>query len=223
MSFVNRQINELSILYKDILYLIEGKANEANGSIDANRSNLVANGFLTQFEAKALNELDHATVSQITQVLLQSLIPVKIGGKAGQSSGKILATESAADAVKAASWTQDLQAIQAEKSAIGATGKVGEDALKLLGGESQVFFKTTTGPRYVDQLVNGVANESKVGYTSLTTDVSRQIVKDVELVNTGQVNSVTWHFFTSPVTGKGGPSGPLFDALQKAGINVNIH
>ena len=75
--------------------------------------------------------------------------------------------------------------LQAAKGATGTTGKVGEDTLKLLGSESQVSFKTTTGSRYVDQLVNGVANDSKVGYTTLTTDVSRQIAKDVELVNTG--------------------------------------
>lgn len=106
---------------------------------------------------------------------------------------------------------------------IGATGKVGEDALKLLGGESQVYFKTSQGGRYVDQLVNGVANESKVGYTSLTSDISRQISKDVELINMGQVNGVTWNFFRSPVTGVGGPSQPLLNLLQQSGINVIIH
>ena len=54
---------------------------------------------------------------------------------------------------------------------IGSTGKVGEDALKVLGGKSHAYFSTTSGKRYVDQLSNGIANESKVGYTTLTTFV----------------------------------------------------
>lgn len=109
------------------------------------------------------------------------------------------------------------------KGAIGATGKVGERALKALGGESQVYFKTTQGGRYIDQLVNGVANESKVGYTTLTADISRQIQKDVELMQTKQIQGATWNFFVSPVTGAGGPSQPLLQMLQQNGINVIIH
>lgn len=106
---------------------------------------------------------------------------------------------------------------------IGATGKIGENALKALGGESQVYFRTGQGGRYVDQLVNGIANESKVGYTSLTSDIRLQISKDVELMNTGQINGSTWHFFQSPVTGMGGPSGPLSEFLEQSGIGVVRH
>ena len=76
---------------------------------------------------------------------------------------------------------------------------------------------------YVDQLVNGVANESKVGYTSLTSDISRQIAKDVELMQAKQIQGSTWNFFKSPVTGVGGPSQPLMDAHRQNGINVIIH
>jgi RHS repeat-associated protein len=119
--------------------------------------------------------------------------------------------------------TAGLQAATAAAPRIGATGQVGEQALQALGGESQVFFRTTQGARYVDQLVGGVANESKVGYTTLTQSVTTQIAKDAELLNTGQVNGVVWHFFTSPVTGQVGPSGPLLQALQNAGITVVIH
>lgn len=106
---------------------------------------------------------------------------------------------------------------------IGATGKFGEKALKLLGGESQVAFKTSTGMRYIDQLVNGAALESKVGYTTLTKSVVRQITKDVYLINRGKINSSTWHFFRSPVTGKVGASKPLLEALKTAGIKIVIH
>lgn len=108
-------------------------------------------------------------------------------------------------------------------SAIGSTGQIGEQYLQSLGGQSQVYFSTDLGGRYVDQLINGVANESKVGYTSLTSGIQTQIAKDVELMNSGAVNSVNWNFFTSPVTGLGGPSGPLLKALQNSGFGVTIH
>ena len=113
--------------------------------------------------------------------------------------------------------------VNATKTGIGATGKIGEDALKALGGKSQVYFRTTQGGRYVNQLVNGIANESKVGYQSLTPTISRQIAKDVELINSGRIQGSTWHFFRSPVTGAVGPSQPLLNALQQNGINVVIH
>jgi hypothetical protein len=109
------------------------------------------------------------------------------------------------------------------KPPIGSTGKVGENALKALGGDSQVFFRTSKGARYVDQLVNGVAHESKVGYTTLTRSVSRQIAKDVELLGSKEIQGSVWHFFKSPQTGLGGPSGPLRKALEDAGIGIVIH
>jgi len=109
-------------------------------------------------------------------------------------------------------------------NAIGSTGKVGEQWLaQNLGGEPQVFFNTTQGGRYVDQLVGDIANESKVGYQSLTPSIQLQISKDAELLNGGTFQSVNWHFFQSPVTGLGGPSQPLMNALQQNGINVIIH
>jgi len=111
----------------------------------------------------------------------------------------------------------------AARGAIGATGKIGEAALKNLGGESQAFFRTSQGTRYVDQLINGIANESKVGYQTLNATTRSQIAKDVELIQSGQIQGAAWHFFRSPVTGLGGPSGPLSDALRQAGIDVIIH
>jgi RHS repeat-associated protein len=109
-------------------------------------------------------------------------------------------------------------------SAIGSTGRVGEQWLAdNLGGDSQVYFNTTQGGRYVDQLVGDVANESKVGYQSLTQSTQLQISKDAELLNNGTFQDVNWHFFRSPVTGLGGPSQPLLNALQQNGINFIIH
>jgi filamentous hemagglutinin len=106
---------------------------------------------------------------------------------------------------------------------IGASGKYGEDVLKALGGESQVSFKTSLGRRVIDQFVNGIANESKVGYQSLTQSNGLQIAKEVLLKQGGDIQGSAWHFFTSPVTGLGGPSGPLMNALLSAGIKVVIH
>jgi hypothetical protein len=107
---------------------------------------------------------------------------------------------------------------------IGVTGQIGERWLaENLGGESQVYFKTSLGGRYIDQLVGAAAHESKVGYQSLTPSISLQIAKDAELLNAGTVKSVTWHFFPSPATGVGGPSQQLLNALKQNGINVIIH
>ncbi|WP_256252447.1 two-partner secretion domain-containing protein [Burkholderia ubonensis] len=106
---------------------------------------------------------------------------------------------------------------------IGATGQVGEDALKSLGGQSHVGFQTTQGTRIVDQLAPGnIANEAKVGYTLFDVDTALQVAKDAELLKTGAVNGVTWNFYTSPVTGRGGPSPKLLKALTDAGIKVII-
>lgn len=112
----------------------------------------------------------------------------------------------------------------APEGGIGVTGKIGEQWLAdNLGGESQVYFNTSQGGRYVDQLVGGIANEAKVGYQSLTPSIQMQIAKDLELIQTQQIQGATWHFFKSPVTGLSGPSQPLLNALRQNGINVIIH
>jgi RHS repeat-associated protein len=111
----------------------------------------------------------------------------------------------------------------ATKQAIGWTGKIGETFLKTLGGRSQVYFGTSRGGRHIDQLVNRIAHESKVGRMSLTKKIREQILKDAELIAKGKVDGSVWHFFTSPVTQKGGPTGPLRDFLTKNGIGIVIH
>lgn len=50
-----------------------------------------------------------------------------------------------------------------------------------------------------------------------------QVAKDVELLVTGQVERYEWHFFTSPVTGKIGPTEALFELLDQNGIKVMFH
>lgn len=110
-------------------------------------------------------------------------------------------------------------------SKIGASGKIGESYLQSLSGSPQKYFPTITGKggRYIDQLVNGVAHESKVGYQSLTSGIKEQIAKDVELIKSGEIDSSVWHFFKSPITGKGGASKQLLKELKNSGIETVIH
>jgi filamentous hemagglutinin len=140
---------------------------------------------------------------------------------AGFLMGGGAAAEGAVAAQRAVA--REVAAVSPNYSAIGSTGKVGELYLKSLGGKSQQYFSTSLGGRFIDQLVNGMANESKVGYTTLTKGIQTQIAKDVELKATDAVKDVTWHFFKSPVTGMGGPSQQLLNSLQQNGINVVIH
>lgn len=100
--------------------------------------------------------------------------------------------------------------------------EVGENALKKLGGKSQVRRSTSDGDRIIDQLVDGVAYEAKTGYKTLTDDISRQIAKDKELLDTDKVDQIIWRFYESPVTGKAGASEPLQKALKAAGIKTEV-
>ena len=59
---------------------------------------------------------------------------------------------------------------------------------KIAGGTSQVYFRTSLGGRYVDQLSKGrIAHESKVGYTSLSKRIRVQIDKDAILIRQGKI------------------------------------
>ncbi len=104
------------------------------------------------------------------------------------------------------------------------TGKEGEKYLtKIFGGESQVYFKTSLGGRYKDQLADDIAYESKVGYTSLTKFTKKQILKDAELIEQGIIKGANWNFFKSDVTGKVGASKPLLEFHEQHGIEYTIY
>jgi len=108
---------------------------------------------------------------------------------------------------------------------IGSTGSIGQKALETISGKSQQFFRTPFGVRFVDQFSSlGVAMEARVGYQTLTNAIKTQIIKDAYLLqNNSIVKAVEWHFFRSPVTGKIGPSGPLYDFLIEIGFKPIIH
>lgn len=114
--------------------------------------------------------------------------------------------------------------VQANRTrGIAAEAKI---AARFPGAGTQVSKNTTQGTRVIDVLTKeGTAIESKVGRTSLTTKGTReQIAKDVELMKdpASGVKSVEWHFSRSDKTGKVGPTAPLREALDKAGIKVVI-
>ena len=70
---------------------------------------------------------------------------------------------------------------------------------------------------------SGIIYEVKYGYAALSQFVQTEIQRDIHLIQNGVVKGVEWHFFISQVTGKGGPSTPLLDALLEAGIKVVFH
>ncbi|WP_261337829.1 Hint domain-containing protein [Gimesia maris] len=112
---------------------------------------------------------------------------------------------------------------KAQLKANRAAGKAGEKFLEdTYGGVSQVYRKTSSGGRYIDNLADGVARESKVGRTSASKFVRTQVAKDVELLSTPNngIDKIEWHFFRSK-TGKIGPTGPLEKLLELSGITIN--
>ena len=117
---------------------------------------------------------------------------------------------------------RELQGPKREFVGIGATGSVGEEFLRSLGGESQVRRPTKFGDRVIDQLVNRRAHESKVGKTDLDPDTALQIAKDKWLRDNNIITGSTWHFFESPITGERGPTERLLRALEAAGIEVKL-
>ena len=110
-----------------------------------------------------------------------------------------------------------------EAKAIGWTKFVGESSLKQLGGTSQKFFRTPQGARFIDQFVNGIAHESKVGWTTASARIRVEICKDAYLVNNSDIEAAAWYFFRSPATGRIGGTEQLMELLGKAGIKIIIH
>lgn len=104
-------------------------------------------------------------------------------------------------------------------------GKAGEDFLnQAFGGESQVGLGIGKDRRIIDNLTeSGVAQESKVGRTSASSRVRRQVEKDVNLRSDkdSPVKALEWHFFPGQ-TGSG-PTTPLQDLLNKYNIPFKVH
>ena len=95
------------------------------------------------------------------------------------------------------------------------------------GGTPQKYFQTWVngirGGRYVDLYNNGVAYESKEGYTCLSQRVKMQILKDAWLLENGKVDKVVWVFTESTITGRVGATQSVFDLLNQYGIQYVVH
>lgn len=84
------------------------------------------------------------------------------------------------------------------------------------GGVPQRIFNTTLGRRVVDYLFNGTAYEVKNGFVRMTSAFMRQALKDSELLSTGEVSRVVWHFLQ-------GASYEVLNFLAEHGIEWVNH
>ena len=102
-----------------------------------------------------------------------------------------------------------------------ALGKWGESRLAQVlnwaGSKPANPFPTSLGPRYVDRLVEGVAHEAKAGANvKLTQALETQVLKDVELIEVGQIKGAHWHFFQAV-------EKDVLDFLEMHGIKYTVH
>ena len=145
-----------------------------------------------------------------------------LGGFAGWGVGAAMASAGAATTAATCSGTLGGSGIiystwqQAEQAVRDAYNAVKHTFSQLAPGMSN---------RIVDGYneAQGIIYEVKYGYASLSSFIQSEIIRDVYLMQSGQVNSVEWHFFISNITGRGGPSAPLLEALLNAGIKVVFH
>ena len=77
--------------------------------------------------------------------------------------------------------------------------------------------------RIVDNLLDGVAHESKVGYKYLTPELEKQIRSDAHLIDIGSIEGAHWHFLASAHTNKLGADKRVLDLLDELGIPYTIH
>lgn len=77
--------------------------------------------------------------------------------------------------------------------------------------------------RIIDNLLDGVAHESKVGFKYLTPELERQIRSDAHLIQIGSIKGAHWHFLPSAHTNKLGAHEKVLDLLDELGIPYTIH
>ncbi len=117
--------------------------------------------------------------------------------------------------------------LAAASTGVYATWQQAEQGLRNAMGSVQAAaqrtFSTPFGSRIADAFNVGkrLLGESKYGYQSLSQFMKNEIAKDSYLMQQGY--KVEWHFYWSQVSNSGGPSGPLRQALQAAGIKIIEH
>ena len=160
---------------------------------------------------------------------------------AGTLIGSVGGYALAAAAVPTTIVTAGVGASASISTSVAAAGPVGSLGTTLLGSwqSAENFVRQTYGAvkhtfydlaagmsnRVVDgyNASTGIIYEVKYGYAALSQFIQTEVQRDAYLLQQGTVNAVEWHFFISQVTGKGGPSTPLLEALLEAGIKVVFH
>ena len=142
-------------------------------------------------------------------------------GKAAEWAGAIFAFASGAGEV--AGLVRGAASLSTALVPVGtrSLGRWGEARLAQVLGNAGFkpngAFSTSLGKRFIDRLVNGVAHEAKGGLNvKLTSALERQMMKDAELVATGQVRAAHWHFFR-------GVKQEVLDKLKEYGIKYTVH
>ncbi len=66
-------------------------------------------------------------------------------------------------------------------------GKIKNSAKKVI--------QTSDGPRFIDNLLNGVAREIKSGYLALNSDIKKQIIRDLLILKAQiqGIDKIEWH------------------------------
>ncbi len=106
------------------------------------------------------------------------------------------------------------------------TGYAAEEYLHdIYGGTRNKYFFINGQKRFVDVYSNGVAMESKVGYTSATAFIKKQVLKDEALLfqKGNGVKKIEWHFSRSGRTGKMGLTPQLRAYLNEHHIKIVEH
>lgn len=155
----------------------------------------------------------------------------KVGKRANDAVGAVRAADRASDVRRATAKVPDPPAAAKKAPAdpvpqVTKNKTVGDAASDSIaarypGARREVTLNAQSGVRRLDVLTpQGLAIESKVGRTSLDARTRQELARDVELLKdpNSPVKSLLWEFSKSPTTGLGGPTKPLADALNAAGI-----
>ncbi len=142
------------------------------------------------------------------------------------ASAALRGTTASADTIVAGANSAEIPLAQVTRNQI--SGNIARDNItaRFPGARTEVSLPTLDDFRRLDVLTSeGLAIESKVGRTSLSPEIQRQVLKDVQLFNDplSGVKSLTWEFSPSPLTRKVDPTAPLENFLRQNRINIIIN
>jgi hypothetical protein len=90
----------------------------------------------------------------------------------------------------------------------------------------QVEFELENGATRILDYVNDVdaiGYEVKTGLVSMSPNVQMQIIGAQQIVQSGQLNAIEYHFLTSPITGQIGAADSVLSQLTASGIKYMSH